>query len=204
LRETSSSSEALVSSSAAGVTTSLTEAQSYTAEARRTEEIANRLESQASWYESANSAGTLNLSQAYREWGMAEIEANRDYYGQARFDDIDFQMSAQGQQLQARFVENFADGLNDEIASELVLPDSAPVPRPNAGSASGVRGSVRLGGVPSSLENPSDARDEIADDVSRRQSKGSRTIEQRRGRLDRTTRDARGASAEAADDVKEW
>jgi len=37
-RETSSSSEALVSSSAAGVTTSLTEANSYTVEARRAEE----------------------------------------------------------------------------------------------------------------------------------------------------------------------
>ena len=204
LRETSSSSEALVSSSAAGVTTSLTEMQSYTVEARRAEEIANRLENQASWDESANAAGTLNLSQAYREWGMAEIDANRDYYGQARFDDIDFQMSAQGQQLQSRFVESYADGLNDEIASELVLPDGAPVARPNVGSAGGVRGSVRLGSVPSSLGGPSNSREEIADDVSQRQSEGSRSIGQRRGKLDRTTRDARGASAKAADDVKEW
>ena len=203
-RETSSSSEALVSSSAAGVTTSLTEANSYTVEARRAEELANRLESQASWYESANAAGTLNLSQAYREWGMAEIEANRDYYGQVRFDDIDFQMSAQGQQLQARFVESYAEGLNDEIASELELPDVAPVTRPNFGSASGVRGSVRLGGTPSSLGDPSDGRQEIAGDVSRKQNEGSRSIERRRGSLDRTTRDARGASAEAADDVKKW
>jgi conjugal transfer mating pair stabilization protein TraG len=204
LRETSSSSEALVSSSAAGVTTSLTEAQSYTLEARRAEEIANRLESQASWYESTNAAGTLNLSQAYREWGMAEIDANRDYYGQARFDDIDFQMSAQGQQLQSRFVESYADGLNDEIASELVLPDGAPVARPNVGSAGGVRGSVRLGSVPSSLGDTSNGREEIADDVSQRQSEGSRVIVQRRGSLNRTTRDAQGASAEAADNVKEW
>lgn len=203
-RETSSSSDALVSSSAAGVTTSLTEAQSYTIEARRAEEIANRLESQAGWYESSNAAGTLNLSQAYREWGMAEIEANRDYYGQARFDDIDFQMSAQGQQLQARFVESYADGLNDEIASELILPDAAPVARPTVGGASGVRGSVRLGGVPGSLGDSSDAKDEIARDVGRRQSEGSRSIEQRRGRLDRTTQGAQGASAKAADDVKEW
>jgi conjugal transfer mating pair stabilization protein TraG len=188
-RETSSSSEALVSSSAAGVTTSLTEANSYTVEARRAEELANRLESQASWYESANAAGTLNLSQAYREWGMAEIEANRDYYGRARFDDIDFQMSAQGQQLQARFVESYAEGLNDEIASELELPDAAPVTRPNVGSASGVGGSVRLGGTPSSLGDPSDGRQEIAGDVSRKQNEGSRSIERRRGSLDRTTRD---------------
>ena len=104
----------------------------------------------------------------------------------------------------SRFVESFAEGLNDEIASELVLPDAAPVARPNVGSASGVRGSVRLGGVPSSLADPSSGREEMAQDVNRRQNQGSLSIEQRRRTLDRTTRDARGASAEAADDVKEW
>ena len=204
LRETSSSSEALVSSSAAGMTTSITEAQSYTVEARRAEEIASRLENQASWYESANAAGTLNLSQAYREWGMAEIEGNRDYYGQARFDDIDFQMSAQGQQLQARFVKSYADQLNEDIASELVLPDAAPVARPSVGSASSVRGSVSLGGVGGELGEPSGDREDIARDVGRVHRQGGQRIDRVKGALDRKTRDARGASAEAADDVKEW
>src|SRR3546814_13129841 len=94
--------------SAAGLSRSLTEAQTYSVEAHRAEELASRLENQASWYEGSNAAGSLNLSQAYREWGMAELEANRDYYGPARFDDINFQMSAQGQQLQARFGESYA------------------------------------------------------------------------------------------------
>lgn len=204
LRETSSSSEALVSSSSAGISTSITEAQSYTREARRAEEIASRLENQASWYESANAAGTLNLSQAYREWGMAEIEANRDYYGPVRFDDIDFQMSARGQQLQARFVEGYADQLNAEILGDLVLPPSAPVARPSVSSAESVRGSVRLGGVPASLNAPSSEREDIARDVDRVQQQGDRRIGTVKGYLDGKTRDAKGASAEAADDVKEW
>jgi conjugal transfer mating pair stabilization protein TraG len=204
LRETSSSSEALVSSNAAGITTSLTEAQSYTLEARRSEEIASRLENQASWYESANAAGSLNLSQAYREWGMAEIDSNRDYYGQVRFDDIDFQMSARGQQLQARFVESYAERLNDEIADDLVLPASQPVARPSVTSPGSVRGSVRIGGVPGSLSGPGSEREDIAGEVDRAQRLGNQRIGTVKSYVDGKTRDAKGASAEAADDVKEW
>jgi conjugal transfer mating pair stabilization protein TraG len=63
---------------------SLTEAQSFTIEARRAEELANRLESQASFFEGNSAAGSLNLSQAYREWGLAEIERNRDFYGNVK------------------------------------------------------------------------------------------------------------------------
>src|SRR3546814_14273515 len=77
LRETSSSSVSQVSTSSSGLSRSLTEAESYTREARRAEEMASRLENQASWYEANSAAGTLNLSQAYREWGMAEMEANQ-------------------------------------------------------------------------------------------------------------------------------
>ncbi len=204
LRETSSSSEALVSSSAAGLTTSLTEAQSYTVEARRAEELASRLENQASWYESATAAGSLNLSQAYREWGMAEIEANRDYYGPAHFDDIAFQMGAQGQQLQARFVESYAERLHADIADELVMPPYSPVSRPSVSSESDVRGSVTLGGPPSALSATSGAREEIARDVDRIQQQGGQRIDTMKSYLDGQTRDAKGASAEAADGVKEW
>ena len=204
LRETNSSSEALVSSSASGLTTSLTEAQSYTVEARRSEELASRLENQASWYESASAAGSLNLSQAYREWGMAEIEANRDYYGPVRFDDIEFQMGVRGQQLQARFVASYADELQGEIADELVLPQGRHIARPGIGSAGDVRGSVSLGGAPGSLSERPNSREDIAHEVGRVQRSGGNRVDGVTDYLDGRTRDARGASAEAADDVKEW
>ena len=135
---------------------------------------------------------------------MAEIDANRDYYGPVRFDDIDFQMSARGQQLQVRFVESYADQLNADIADDLVLPPFAPVARPAVESADGVRGSVRLGGVQGSLGEPSSEREEIARDVDRVQQQGERRVGTVKGYLDGKTRDAKGASAEAADDVKEW
>jgi len=104
------------------------QAQSYTREARRAEEIANRLESQASYFAGNSAMGSLNLSQAYREWGLGEVERNRDFYGNARFDDIGFQLSAEGQALQARFVAGYADKLREHIDDRLVLapgPDVA-------------------------------------------------------------------------------
>ena len=204
LRETNSSSVSQVSTSSSGLSRSLTEAESYTREARRAEEMASRLENQASWYEANSAAGTLNLSQAYREWGMAEIEANRDYYGPVRFDDIEFQMSARGQQLQSRFVESYADRLQDDIEADLSLPDFAPVSRPGIGSAGQVRarGAVGSAGGPSMPDAPD--RSDITDEVERVRQQGRGRIGTVRGYLDRQTQGATGASEEAADDVKEW
>ncbi|WP_430427682.1 conjugal transfer protein TraG N-terminal domain-containing protein [Parasphingorhabdus sp.] len=204
VRSVSSSSSSAVSSSASGLTSSLTEAQSYTVEARRAEELASRLENQATWYESNSAAGSLNLSQAYREWGMAEMEANRDFYGNARFDDIDFQLSAEGQELQTRFVAGYADRLHDDIEDKLTLPEFAPVQRPNVGSAAAVRGSVSLGGSGGgSVSVPPDV-DGIREEVSGAQSRGKKRVGTVQDALQKRTRNARGASAEAADDVKEW
>ncbi|EDL49417.1 conjugal transfer protein TraG N-terminal domain-containing protein [Erythrobacter sp. SD-21] len=204
LRETSSSSVSQVSTSSSGLSRSLTEAESYTREARRAEEMASRLENQASWYEANSAAGTLNLSQAYREWGMAEMEANRDYYGPVRFDDIEFQMSARGQQLQSRFVESYADRLQDDIEADLSLPDFAPVSRPGIGGAGQVRarGAVGSAGGPSMPDAPD--RSDITDEVERVRQQGRGRIGTVRGYLDRQTQGATGASEEAADDVKEW
>src|SRR3546814_2705831 len=77
---------------------------------------------------------------------MAWLEANRDYYGLARFDDIKFQMSAQGQQLQSRFVESYADRLHDDSEGKLTLPEFAPVSRPAVASPGDVRARGPSGG----------------------------------------------------------
>jgi len=204
VRSVSSSSSSAVSSSASGMTSSLTEAQSYTVEARRSEELASRLEDQATWYESNSAAGSLNLSQAYREWGMAEMETNRDYYGNARFDDVNFQLSAEGQELQTRFVSGYADRLHDDIEDKLTLPEFAPVQKPGVSSAAGVRGGVSLGrGGSASVGDVPDVgriRDEVAD----AQARGRKRVGTVKGAMDKKTGKARGASAEAADDIKEW
>ena len=183
---------------------SLTEAQSFTQEARRSEEMANRLEQQASMFEGNSASGNLNLSQTYREWGLGEIERNRDFYGNARFDDIDFQLSAEGQALQARFVDSYADTLRDGIEDQLVLAPGHPVSRPGISSAAEVRGNsnVRSGGGSPAAGNATPGS--VRAEVNAAQDSGRKRIDTIRDYLEGTTKGARGADEESADNVKEW
>ncbi|WP_287942239.1 conjugal transfer protein TraG N-terminal domain-containing protein [Sphingopyxis sp.] len=203
VRSVSTSSSSSISSTASGMNASLTEAQSFTIEARRAEELANRLESQASFFEGNSAAGSLNLSQAYREWGLAEIESNRDFYGTARFDDVNFQLSPEGQALQAKFIESYAEQLRDGIDDRLVLVPGQPVSRSAVSDAGSVRGWAQTGGGASGSV-PSVGAGDLYEEVQRAQAAGRQKITGSRGRLDAMTKGAQGASAEAADDVKEW
>jgi conjugal transfer mating pair stabilization protein TraG len=182
---------------------SLTEAQSYSREARRAEELANRLESQASFFEGNSAAGSLNLSQAYREWGFVEIERNRDFYGNVRFDDLTFQLSPEGQALQGKFIESYAEKLRDGIEDKLVLTPGQPISRPSVTGPGSVRGRAQIGGGVSG-NVPQVDPGTIHDEVLRAQDAGRQRIRGSRSRLDTVTRGAQGASAESADEVKEW
>ncbi|MDO7835112.1 conjugal transfer protein TraG N-terminal domain-containing protein [Sphingobium sp. HBC34] len=203
VRSVSTSSSSSITSTASGMNASLTEAQSFTIEARRAEELANRLESQASFFEGNSAAGSLNLSQAYREWGLAEIESNRDFYGNARFDDVTFQLSPEGQALQAKFIESYAEQLRDGIDDRLVLVPGQPVSRPAISSAGSVRGRAQTGGGGAGSV-PRVGAGDLHEEVQRAQGAGRQKVSGSRGRLDAITKGAQGASAEAADDVKEW
>ena len=203
VRSVSTSSSSSISSTASGMNASLTEAQSYSREARRAEELANRLESQASFFEGNSAAGSLNLSQAYREWGLVEIERNRDFYGNVRFDDLTFQLSPEGQALQGKFIESYAEQLHDGIEDRLVLTPGQPISRPSVTGPGSVRGRAQIGGGGSGTVPQLDPGT-IHDEVLRAQDAGRQRIRGSRGRLDAVTKGAQGASAEAADDVKEW
>lgn len=203
VRSASTSSSSSISSSASGMNASLTEAQSYSREARRAEELANRLETQASFFNGNSAAGSLNLSQAYREWGLAEIDRNRDFYGNVRFDDVTFQLSPEGQALQAKFIEGYVDQLRDGIEDHLVLAPGQPVSHPAISGAGSVRGRAQTGGGGSGTV-PQVGIDNIRDEVQGAQAAGRQKISGSRGRMDAVTKGAQGASAEAADDVKEW
>jgi conjugal transfer mating pair stabilization protein TraG len=203
IRSVSTSSNSSVSTTASGMNASLTESQSYSREARRAEELANRLESQAAFFEGNSAAGSLNLSQSYREWGLTEIERNRDFYGNVRFDDVAFQLSPEGQSLQAKFIESYAEQLRDGIEDRLILPPGEPVSHPTISGPSAVRGRISIGGG-ATPSVPRVAPGEIHDEVQRAQAAGRQRIGGSRGRLDAVTKGAQGASAESADDVKEW
>ena len=203
IRSVSTSSSSSVSSTASGMNTSLTEAQSYTVEARRAEELANRLESQASFFEGHSTAGSLNLSQAYRDWGLAEIESNRDFYGSARFDDATFQLGAKGQALQVRFIESYAAELREGMKDRLILEKGQRAPHSGAAMPGAIP--ERSGAVTqrrgSAAAEPGAG---LKSEVDQARSEGRRKLDAARRDLERVTDPARGASGEAADAVKEW
>ena len=205
VRTVSSSSNSHVSSTASGLNTSLAETKTSTVEARRSNEAGDRLEEQAAYYAGASAAGNLNLSQTYREWGMGEIENNRDYYGNVRFDDTQFQLSPKGQALQRRFVESYAGNIKSEVDSELVLPQAAPIGSPSVSTPATVRANAPLGAIPEPgglSQGPPPPT--IHDEVGGQQHAGRQQIGAARKRLEGVTDGAKGASAEAADAVKEW
>lgn len=192
-----------MASTANGLSSSLTEAQTYSREARHAEELANRLETQTSFFKGNSAAGTLNLSQAYREWGIGEIERNRDFYRGSRFDDVTFQLSPEGQALQAKFIEGYADRLRDQIDESLMLVPGAPITRPSVANPAAVRDRAQIGGaVPQIIPHP--ATGDIRDEVERAQAGGHKSIGEMKNQLNTVTKGASGASAGNADDVKEW
>ena len=198
LRTVNTSSDTAVSSRANGLNSSVTEAQSNSREARRAEEIAHRLENQATSIASHNASGNLNLSQAYREWGLVEMDRNRDFYGTARFDDTDFQLSPRGQALQGKFVESYADKIRTEVSGSLTLPAAAPIEHPRGQPHERVSGgSKRLASAPA--DTPT-----FHNEVQRAQDAGRHRIDAQRSELDDLTRDTRGASGKAADEAKKW
>lgn len=205
IRTVNTSSNSSVSSSASGLNTSLTESQSYAREARRAEELANRLESQASFYAGRNAAGSLNLSQTYREWGLAEIERNRDFFGDVRFDDLAFQLSPQGQALQSKFVQSYADTLRTDIEAQLVLAPGQAVLRPEVSGEGDIRANLPLGsGAGSGPRIGGPGPQSVQDEVTRMQQAGRQEVRRVKRQLEGQTSQARGASEEAADQVKEW
>jgi conjugal transfer mating pair stabilization protein TraG len=203
LRSTSTSSSSSIASTANGLNASLTESQTYSREARHAKELANRLESQTSFFNGNSAAGTLNLSQAYREWGVGEIERNRDFYRDARFDDIAFQLSAEGQALQAKFIESYAEELRNQIEDRLVLAPGEAIARPTLAGSGDVRSRVNVSGTVQQV-GPHEAPDSIRDEVERARADGHRAIGSMKDQLNSVTRDASGASAKNADDVKVW
>ncbi len=161
LRTVSTTSNTSISSKASGLNSSVTEAQSNSREARRAEETAHRLESQASYFASHSTSGNLNLSQTYREWGLAEMDQNRDFYGGARFDDTAFQLSPAGQALQGKFIESYAAQVRSGVSEKLTQPPAPPIARTQlqkshsitvAPASSGQRNAQQAEGLHGSVE----------------------------------------------------
>jgi conjugal transfer mating pair stabilization protein TraG len=204
VRDVSTTTSSQVRSAANGLSTSITETRSASAESRRAEETSHRLENQASYFAGTSAAGNLNLSQAYREWGMAEIETNRDYYGNARFDDTGFQLSTKGQALQRKFIESYADRIKAGVEDQLKLKPSEPfVSR----SYSNGPTAPQLGTVTPAhqlIAKDAPTAGSIHDEVAEQQRSGSMRIASEQSVLANLSNDATGASATNAKKPKKW
>jgi conjugal transfer mating pair stabilization protein TraG len=112
-------------------------------------------------------------------------------------------VSPEGQALQAKFIESYAEQLRDGIDDRLVLTGGQLISRPSISGATSVRARAQIGADGQASVPQVDAGG-IQDEVQRAQSAGRQRIGSSRSGLDAVTRGAKGASAEAADDVKEW
>jgi conjugal transfer mating pair stabilization protein TraG len=136
---------------------------------------------------------------------MAEIETNRDYYGNARFDDTAFQLSGKGQALQRKFVEGYAGQIRSEVERELVLKPGPAIQRTGLPTADAIRSEQSgINSPPIRGATPGPDAATIRDEVARQQGAGRSQIDAVHSELDRLTADAKGASAGAADGVKKW
>ena len=77
------------------------------------------------------------------------------------------------------------------------------ISRPSVTGPGSVRGRAQIGGAVSG-NVPQVDPGTIHDEVLRAQDSGRQRIRGSRGRLDAVTKGAQGASAESADEVKEW
>ncbi|MBB3862660.1 conjugal transfer mating pair stabilization protein TraG [Novosphingobium hassiacum] len=101
-------------------------------------------------------------------------------------------------------METYADRLHDEIEGELTLPQFAPVSRPGIAGQGDVRARGPSSGSGSGSVGAAPGSSGISEEVRAAQTRGRGRIDQSRGNLDAVTRGAKGASEEAADEVKEW
>lgn len=113
-----------------------------------------------------------------------------------------FQLSLKGQKLQARFVETYAERLHGQIEGDLRLPEFAPVTHlvvsGTTGRARDAHGRGTVAVVPK--VDPS----AISEEVRAAQTIGKAGIRQSRGNLETASCSDKGASEEAADEVKKW
>ncbi len=145
-RSVSTSSRSDVSSNASGISRSLSEAQSFSREARRFYEAADRLESRWSTHESEGVNGSLNTSDAFLAFARAEIAAtplvyrNFDPADASHWQSVDPQLTLERNLLLSRYVSRAGASMRDEVEQQLAAPTAAGLERPSINSDADVRG----------------------------------------------------------------
>lgn len=202
-RSTSTSSRSDVASRAEGISASVTDAQSFSREARRFYEQADRSEKRWPIRDDHGVSGSLNTSDAFLAFARAAITNTPLVYG--HFDPADAQdwqssdpeIATERSLLLSKYVERVGSEMRAEIKQHLGQPDATGLSAPRAPTESAVRaGAIHVGG-PTGLESApgrtlvQEAR-AIRDEAIEKQRRGGALIEQRRAARDRELKRASG------------
>jgi len=217
-RSVATSSRSDVSSNASGISLSLTEAQSFSREARRFYEEADRLETRWSARDGEGVSGSLNTSDAFLAFARAEIAntplvySDFDPANATHWHSANGQVALERDLLMSKYVEHVGQSMRDEIAEHLTAPDARGLSRPKVSSGGEVRavGAARSGLLPNMLASGVDGAfleggDAIRSEVASAQVKGTETIESKRRTRDADTAGAaEGPTENGAEHAREW
>jgi conjugal transfer mating pair stabilization protein TraG len=162
-----------VTSSASGISSSITEAQTFSREARRYFETAERIEASWSVRNGEGVAGSLNTSDAFLEFARGEIATTPLVYKE--FDPAnavdwhsnDPQVALERDLLISKYVEHAGVQIRAEVEAHLVEPDANGLLSPMVSSAHDVaaRGASGAERIPDSGGGATDHLRERMDDV---------------------------------------
>lgn len=130
-----------MSSKAAGITSSVAQAQNYSREARHFYEAANRIEMRWSMQDSHGVAGALNTSDSFLAFARAEMAATPLVYklfDPAKATDWstrDPQIALERDMLISRYIEFVESEMRAEVQEQLIAPSPAGLRSPGKGSA---------------------------------------------------------------------
>jgi conjugal transfer mating pair stabilization protein TraG len=177
-RSVSTSSRSDVSSQASGISSSVTNAETQSREARRYFETASRLESRWSLSDGRSVAGSLNTTDAFLDFARAEIASTPLVYrhfdpaNAADWHSVDPDVAGERQLLVERYIERAGSLIRSDAEQHLRAPNSSGITPPkneNRRRPPVVSGSLPVRGpsAPPQMERDAGIRAEVGLQIKR-------------------------------------
>jgi conjugal transfer mating pair stabilization protein TraG len=216
-RSVATTSDYSVASRASGLSSSVTNAQAFSREARHFYEEATRLERSWSVRDGDGVITALNTSDAFLAFARAEIAATPLVYrsfdpANARhWSTNDPQLAAERDLLTSRYVSTAGAKMREEMEQRLVQPSSAGIVEPTDGKSIAFQPTAPASNGVSNTDNAtlatapiSTRAAQIRRDVAIKQTRGVSTIAENLRGLDRDTNAADTPTREGAGRARDW
>ena len=215
-RSVVATSQSNVSSRASGISSSITEAQSLSREARKFYEEANRLEQRWSLNDGGTVSGALNTSDAFLTFARDEIARTPLVYGNfdpanaTHWSSGDPQIGRERDMLLQRYVSHVSSQMRTDLAARLVTPSSAGIAVPPLRGSSDVRefrsDEKVTGSVPDGLKATGISAEagRIRAEVDAAQHRGEARVSQSRRLREADTASVGPPTKNGADSARSW